>query len=463
MIFEPLPTGFPRLQAAVAGMNGPDIPVPPPIEAIGLRLRKAYDRAGDDSYRGLSMVEMRKLPYAYWLRGEPSLDELHPRLVERYWNTDLIRAMRSGMRRAKRWLTPLFFTYCDAFSPADKGFRDFARRLATALGQCEGGFAESLQRLDQAVEFFRPDKVSGRLAEALMADPLPIEKSLESYRLGTAFNETRLGNAVFAGALGLGDSRCTELPFVERLMQWERMLGARVVKTDNRIAFADALLGPWAHSNAPSEIRGRLIDFFVTVYGHPGMPGHARYHWAGVSEGATSVLKRWLTGDTLRGFVRVLNETADQTWRWREKFWMAYLKAGHIEEAWLALGADAARIAGKLQSEYRGLGYGALSRGAVSEQSVLLLRIGDLVFSEWSHNGSLRAYDANDERAPRLYRKYYHGGDLRRAISMDFHPGENRNPELRHLHSDTGWWQRKAREFIRRNTGISLADREILL
>jgi hypothetical protein len=45
---------------------------------------------------------------------------------------------------------------------------------------------------------------------------------------------------------------------------------------------------------------------------------------------------------------------------------------------------------------------------------------------------------------------------------MDFHDGLNQNPELRHMNSDGGTWQRKARDFIRQHTGIHLNDRDIL-
>jgi hypothetical protein len=45
---------------------------------------------------------------------------------------------------------------------------------------------------------------------------------------------------------------------------------------------------------------------------------------------------------------------------------------------------------------------------------------------------------------------------------MDFHGGVNVNPELRHMNSTGGTWQRKARDFIRQQTGVFVSDREIL-
>jgi len=170
---------------------------------------------------------------------------------------------------------------------------------------------------------------------------------------------------------------------------------------------------------------------------------------------------RWLAGDSLRSFMRILERTADDIWHYRQKFWMAYYDAGYVEDAWLVLGPDAKKVIGDVSSDLA-MRYGVLDGGTASNQSVLLLRIGDLIFTEWSHNGSLRAYREGSAGAPTFYRTRYHAYDLRTHASMDFHFGQNQNPELRHVHSHSGSWQRKARDFISRFTNVYLGDRDIL-
>jgi hypothetical protein len=192
------------------------------------------------------------------------------------------------------------------------------------------------------------------------------------------------------------------------------------------------------------------------------MSGSRNFQWRGVDQAAVNLLLNWLTGDTLRAFMRILEQTADDIWRYRRTFWMAFYEAGYVEEAWLALGTDAARLAERLKGEARGVGYGRLEVGIQPNHSVLLLRIGSLVFSEWSHNGSLRAFRVNDRGAPTLYQKTYNGRELRDAVSLDFHNGENERPQLTHAASDRGTWQRKARDFIKRQTGVFLRDGDIL-
>lgn len=462
MIFSPLPTAFPKLQALVQSMDAVVVSKPPPIEAIGRRLRTAYARASTDHYRGLSAGEVRKLPYAYWLPPEPPLHEVHAPLVQHYWASALPEAMQSGTRRAKRWLTPLFFTYCEAFDAGDDWFKEFAERLASTVLRSEGAFADRLRGLQREVSFFSPTLAPRRLAEALMSHPKRLDEAFEAYLLWPKFTDTPLGDAVFEAALDLDSKRHSEWAVIARILDWEKRLGARVVKTANRVKFADALLRPWLRRPVPDTIKASLIEFFVRVYGDPRMEGTRQFQWHGVSPQAISVLMGWLAGDTLRGFMGVLKHTADEIWKYRQKFWMAYYNAGHIQEAWLALGYQAAWFAKKLQADERGLGFGTLDSGATPNQSVLLLKIGQLVFTEWSHNGSMRAYMEGGEDTPSLYGSSYHGGDLRAAISMDFHDGMNLNPQLAHMNSAGGTWQRKARDFIRQHTGIHIDDREIL-
>ncbi len=462
MMFVPLPAAFPKLQALVRTMDAVPVTKPPPMETMGRRLRNAYDRAQGDGYESLGVSDLRKLPYAYWLPPDPPLHEIHRPLVQRYWSHALPGAIGSGPRRAKRWLMPLFFAYSENFAPKDDWFQDFAGRIAWHVERSEGEFARRMQGLQREVSFFAPAKVPQQLALALITQSSRLDHALESRLLWPKFVDTALGSAVLGAALQTDSEKLRDWPTVGLLLEWVSRLDAPVSKTAHRVAFANALLTPWVRHRPPDTIKARLVEFFVKVYGDPRMIGNRQYSWRDVSPQALSVILNWLAGDTLRGFMRVLEQTADDIWIYRQKFWMAYYNAGHIQEAWLALGHQAAWIAKRLQGDAQGMGCGRLLSGAAPNQSVLLLKIGQLVFTEWSHNGSLRAYQEMGSSAPMLYEANYHGADLRDALSMDFHDGVNQRPELTHANSVGGTWQRKARDFIRMHTGIHLADREIL-
>ena len=462
MIFIPPPASWPRLAEATAALDSVEIKPPPDFVALGTRLRRAYAAARKDNYQGLSSSLIRKLPYAYWMDDEPALINLDGSLVIRYWSEFLPKALDSGPRRAKRWLAPLFYTYCEHFDRTDESFLDFARRLSQFLTRGQGQFASRLINLQREVSFFNPSTAPDKLAAALLVPSEPLTDRLERHLLWPGFLDTKLGSATFNAALASVRNRTADTAEFIRLLDWARRLAAPVSKTDHRIHFADSMLLPWLRRKPEDRLKSALIDRFVTVYGDPRMSGSRNFQWRGVDQAAVNLLLNWLTGDTLRAFMRILEQTADDIWRYRRKFWMAFYEAGHVEEAWLALGTDAARLADRLKGETRGVGYGRLEVGIQPNHSVLLLRIGSLVFSEWSHNGSLRAFRVNAPGAPTLYQKTYNGRELRDAVSLDFHNGENERPQLMHAASERGTWQRKARDFIKRQTGVFLRDGDIL-
>jgi len=61
-----------------------------------------------------------------------------------------------------------------------------------------------------------------------------------------------------------------------------------------------------------------------------------------------------------------------------------------------------------------------------------------------------------------MYMSEYRGEELREVASYDFHFGQNQRPELRHMNSEGGTWQRKARDFIAQHTGVRLSDKAII-
>lgn len=135
MMFASLPEAFPKLQALVRAIDAVPVTRLPPMEAIGRRLRNVYERSRGDGYRSLGVSDLRKLPYAYWMPPEPPLHEIHRPLVQRYWSDALPGVLGSSPRRAKRWLMPLFFAYCENFAPKDDWFQDFAGRIARQIGR----------------------------------------------------------------------------------------------------------------------------------------------------------------------------------------------------------------------------------------------------------------------------------------------------------------------------------------
>lgn len=463
LLFARLPEGFPTL-ATIAEPRA-SLPPPPPESGLAERLRKLFNREMERGYWGISRNSYRKLPYAYFVEGRFSLDEEHPVLVDRYWNEILPDALRSSERRCNRWLGPLVRCYLDTFNAASPEFNRFAKRLVGliegATGQ--GQLLSELRRLDGKYQFFSPKRVTDEVAEYARGQfrqlAPPFELLLEQF----GFINTSLGKATLRSFVATASSSLRERDQVYGLLQWVERLETSVARGDCSALFADALLGAWHGRQPDDSVRRTLLQFFIAQYGDPRTGGNRQIRWAGVSDEALMVILRWLAGDTLRAFIKILQQTADEIWEYREKFWMAYYDAGHIDEVWLALGRHARLYARDIDRAEGQRRYGSLDGTGVQRQhSVLLIKIGDLVFSEWSHSGSLRALQDSDPRAPTLYLSEYDGERLRDAGSLDFHDGRLQRKALRHDGSSYGTWQRAARDFIRKNTGIYLSDAEIL-
>jgi EH_Signature domain len=150
-----------------------------------------------------------------------------------------------------------------------------------------------------------------------------------------------------------------------------------------------------------------------------------------------------------------LQHTQDDIGPYRRRFWEAYFHAGHILDAWVALGEDAAKELQKI--DVKGELHHARILGKISpNQCVLMLRMGHILFCDWSHQGRLRAIDIHSRQAPKLYQAQYELFQLRFATTLDFNQGRLDDPGLLHLESELGGWQDTARDFISQHLGITL-------
>ena len=163
---------------------------------------------------------------------------------------------------------------------------------------------------------------------------------------------------------------------------------------------------------------------------------------------AKSVMRRWLTKASLEQFLDVVDRTAQShMWAARRKFWFAYYENKFMVEAWVAFAADGARLARELAKERDNpaiKNFGTLNRsaGVVKEHAVLIMKIGDLVVADWSHNGKCHIWLPEDENAPKLYKRSYDRDELICGSSWD----------KKHL----GAWQLEVHAYIQHNTGIRM-------
>jgi hypothetical protein len=299
------------------------------------------------------------------------------------------------------------------------------------------------------------------LAGAILSAPQPVATVLDAACFA---NETR---AVSAYLRSVQAELLTRLPAqLERptaATQLSRacafLINGRSLRfDDSRASIATALCNPWFNASRSPEIKLQrdVTEFLVAQIGNPQIkPGR----WAG-AERESALIRRWLARASLKVFFELIADYAlDQHWKYREAFWAACLSKGAIDDAWLALGTNVHASARARQD--LGSAFGRLEgAGASGDQSVLLLRVGPLVISEWSHNGSMRAWLADE--APRLGRTNYARSDLMRAClpfpsdPMRRGPPATATSGLRHVGSATGVWQRRASLLLARHANVRL-------
>jgi len=218
-----------------------------------------------------------------------------------------------------------------------------------------------------------------------------------------------------------------------------------------RIETANSILTSLHNIQIQPTVKDALKTFFLTHYGDPRVDLSG---WHGVSDEARRVFQSWLVEKTMEDFFNLLSHVADtqsdsdRHWKYRKRFWNAYLKKGYIEEAWFALGNRAYEQAPNFIKGKHS--YSSLS-GGDARHSVLIMKIGDLILTEWSHSGSYRVWNSS-LNAPAFYEKHYNREDV---IANCDHTGA-------HHGNESGGWQERLSTHIRDLTGLKVAAKDYM-
>jgi hypothetical protein len=217
-----------------------------------------------------------------------------------------------------------------------------------------------------------------------------------------------------------------------------------------------ALLNPWLDRNPSEAYRDTIARLLGARIGDPRT---SEPRWAALledlrecmpgidAEEMLAVLRRWLVHTTVREFFKIVGRATDDPVQWaaREKFWLGYLDANLITDAWFAFGQRAEALA-RTFDEQSSVDYGSIvGSGADPSHSSLIVTIGDLRIAEWSHNGAARFWSVSDRQAPALYKSQYFGVALRAM---------NGGSGFEYI-AHQGRWQVKFARKIFRGTGIT--------
>jgi hypothetical protein len=249
----------------------------------------------------------------------------------------------------------------------------------------------------------------------------------------------------------------------ERAMEFTIVNGQlRFGEPNFRGLFADALLAPWGLvRDVSNPVTGQIQKLLIHQLGDPRIKSA---NWHDANEHSKKTIRAWLSSASLQTFFDVIADHADKDFKYRRSFWTAYLKAGAIHDAWLALGTNVWNAA-KTIPELDG-GYGYLD-GTAPDKSAILFQIGNYLFCEYSHSGALRVWPLDERFTPKLHQnKYQHGRLMHDSMKFPEDPGYRLNDTacdgkgLWHVGGKKGRWQIKASRFIGDKCRIYLTQKD---
>jgi EH_Signature domain len=224
-------------------------------------------------------------------------------------------------------------------------------------------------------------------------------------------------------------------------------------------AFYEAMLEGFASEAPVLPVRKLIVSVLVGKFGDPRLvpwPGLTGPNGEKRRERCVSIVRRWLSIEYLDLFIKIIEDTAeDRQFKPRKAFWLKYFEAGVVSDVTLVLASDASRIARRMRAELDNgqyMQWAALSN-SLPNQSVLLLKVGDLIIAEWSHSGAMRFWNARARNAPCFHERDYLGSTLRNG-SIKIKVGNEYRESI--IHHENGQWMKWAEQAITYHTGISI-------
>ncbi len=283
-------------------------------------------------------------------------------------------------------------------------------------------------------------------------------RDIQTYCLSIGINTnilaSKYGTELKLAALGVG-VKSSDAKLLQRLLDW--VFGG--INSTPIGEYYHAMLSPFDSEVPSPEVQKLLMGTLVSKYGDPRIgewPGLRGNDGKFRSDKCVATIKRWLSIEYLDLFVRIIETTAeDRQFRPRKRFWLQYFEKGVISDLTLILASDASAIARRMRRQTENAEYmkWATLKRALPNQSVLLMRLGDLVIAEWSHSGAMQFWKVDNTTAPEFHLPEYFSSALRNG-SVRIKVGNEFRDAL--IHYENGHWMTWARNAIEYHTGVSV-------
>lgn len=398
-----------------------------PIDEFQAKVLKALIEEG---FELLSDRDVRKLPWALWGGARPLSQ--HPGLLTAY-------ADRFRKADKRSWYSTLRHAYFHSYKPDLPQAEKVIGLLREGQANLKWRWAEPSARY----QLFANTKPSGALVAALDGSE-PAMTTLESAGFGVGLEFSNYVGHIFKAAAGRRN--CVDVAAEDWLWEFCQDEGS-LRYPEQAQALVDAFLGPWERTAPPQDRRSTLIKRLLAVLGDPRIN---RVRWGAVSQARTQQFIQLLNRESIEWFLNIVGQQAlAHQWSYRRAFWMSYMNANVISDAWVLFGPAAQEVAQRAFRETNGIQrYGRLNRPSSRDQSVLLLKIGDLTISEFSHNGRVWIWPPESSGTPPIFYR------------ASYVPGQVSGAEVSFVHSNAAdlYWQRNVATTIRNYTNIQTPE-----
>ena len=411
---------------------------PPDLSKIQLRL---IGKLSNQRMDEIARRDLRYAPQCIWHEESPIARQ--PENLER-----LLRFLeKTGRRTVVRTLAAVYFRY---FHQRRAGI-DLVGRALSRMVSAE---LTSLYQFSEDFDVFNPVEGPKRIAGYCLERDITPLTLLRQYGLSGEALTSGFGIAVFrVGMSGIASRLRDDRPLsqVARAIAWvNEPRPARY--RGGAVTLAKTLLLPFWVEDPAEDVKNRILEVLLERIGDPRTRPE---RWQNM-EDAAEIARRWLTRLALVQFLEIVDQVAyPQHWDYRRAFWTALFEKDAISQAWVAFGRLGAERATRDYGETIKFGRLVASWKPIeSGHAVLVMRIGDYVAIDWSQNGRCVFWPVGHPDAPGLYQDEYYSGDIAPRVAP------RGGIEVTHSHSDTFVWQRKIADFIHRNTGFDLRDRD---
>lgn len=430
-----------------------DVSMQPPVDRLEQAKRAII--AAQRSGTGLSSLSPRVLRDAVWLFWSDTDDRVN--------RQDLRGFILNRIGTDSAMLRRLIDTWLLWFDRDDDSFVDVGKQIDRYLVASQAGLLALWRESNRAYDIFNAVSGPDRLASRITDDPS--DSVLAAYRLDIPSRASsgylRAVHLALSAKLPKALREDSALDIFKRATRfYTPNAELRFDEPGPNGAMANGLVGAWLRTQRqPSDrLKKEVLTYLRQHLGDPRVDSRNRWAWA--SDETRQTVRGWLSALSLDAFFHVVGSFAGSAgmghqWKARQAFWGACLRGGHIRDSWLVLGDN---VAGAVSgdADLRG-SYGRLDDGDPNH-SVLLMQIGDLIFSEWTYNGKLRAWPVDWKNAPRLFRSRYRRLEVVGSC-LQFPPPADR-PDLPLTKangvSHTPVWQGRVAALLRRKEGIVL-------